>query len=376
MNKEAILLNSFEALKDDANEYSEDLAKIIANMQDVAPETACQLWSELVEKNTDSIFNAKTRDSFGYKLTSDILSKCFENELIWHMDDILSKDETLLEALFEHTPVLSDVCAVEIATQIYRGNYDNASAMLQHVARNKKCFNDPKVETWEVKDTYVITSMCRLIQYIAEDLTKTAGYIFIYSLGLNTCIFDNTGEKINMDEINREEVAEFLLHWTDSISDAKEKAKAKIYVMGLLNSVDKEANISIYDIEDTTPEISENYAENNEIDDYELLIYMDETSESDDYDEAIDMDENDDSIYGYETADIDEYDEFDDDESVDSDEYDEFNGDDEIIDIDENNEFEDSDEECPRCGAQMEDGFCSECGWPSDSELDEYEMNW
>lgn len=214
--KEQILLDSFEILKDDVKINHEQLTMILTQLQENQPETVIELWKYLLEKNWDHV--VKDKESFrsiASFLTSDLMEALTSDEGFIIFEKYFVLEPKILQAVYQYSPELPTCSTSVIATQIRSKNFENANRMLEYMYANKKN-NFLKSEEW---GNYCFSNIYKdwIKNYITTSKTHYGAHH--YQSGL---------------KINSEEIFEFLSYWADQITDEKEKARTKVFLMELI----------------------------------------------------------------------------------------------------------------------------------------------
>lgn len=213
--KEKILLDSFNALKDDVKTNHEQLCIIMKQLQKSQPETVLEMWKYLIEKNWYHVVRDRDEyDSIAGYLTSDVMHALTNDEGFLIFEDYFVTDSKILKAVYQYSPELEPWSTSVIATQLKRKNFEAANMMMEYMYANKK--NN------FIKDGEYCNSCFSSIykDWIDDYLTTSKNYYGDGSYGANSTVDAETFE--------------FLSYWAERINDPQERARTNVFLMELI----------------------------------------------------------------------------------------------------------------------------------------------
>lgn len=213
--KEKILLDSFNVLKQNVSSNHEQLAKILAQLQEIQPELSIELWKYLLEENWNSVVNGTEEyDSIAYYLTNDVVSEMTDSSEFEKTEKFFLSEMKVLQAVFEYTPKLDTYITGIVGIQVRKKNFEIANKIFELMFSNKK--ND-----FFDKDSYCYYSYSGIFKNIIED------YVLTNKSFPRQSVYCRCS---NVDE----EIFEFLKYWADQIYDETEKARVYVFLSELI----------------------------------------------------------------------------------------------------------------------------------------------
>lgn len=214
-NKEQILLNSFEVLKDDVEENHEQIASILTQLEEHQPDTVIILWKYLLESHwKDVIEDREVYDSIGYQLTNEIIGQLANSESFKNFEPYFFNEPKILQAVFQYAPVIDWTTVGIIGLQIKKKKFDIANKLMEYMFSNQKNdFNDlnnnHNFSYYDVFKTIIQDFLLKEVQY--------PGQSFYWGC-----------------DCNDEEIYDFLSYWSNEVTDKKVKAKIDVVLSELL----------------------------------------------------------------------------------------------------------------------------------------------
>lgn len=195
--QKSILLEGFEALKNDYEENYSEISEIIGKISAIDVEIAMDMWEYILTSNPKFITNNEgyINDNKAYDITSSVLYHINDNIGYAEASEAIRNRPKIKEAIFKKSAnVDGNQCSI-ITQYILNGNLETANEILQFVNSNK--YNKGK-------------GFSLSIGGIFQEIIK----------GINSNKDDN--------------VIGFIHNWIQQINDPKEKAKANVKFLDLL----------------------------------------------------------------------------------------------------------------------------------------------
>lgn len=215
-DKEEVLLNSFELLKNDVKSNYESILKIFCQLIDKQPETVIELWLYLLQHNWEDVVSGKGRDSISAYLTyitMRVINIMNDNNKFELIEEYFISEQKILQAVYQYAPALPVESTSIIAIQIKKHNFEKAGVMLEYMFHNEK--NDFTKDYTSPEQSYYNIFKSMIEKYI---LTQH-GYGTSGSKNRRRC---------DPDEFR------FLSYWVDQIKDSTQKAETDVILMELV----------------------------------------------------------------------------------------------------------------------------------------------
>lgn len=124
--RKEILINCFDILKNDIENYWYDLSDIIVKMLPIDEDTGISMWVYLL-KNNSNFVKKDTGTIFCNRIVSDVRKPIGEQKLV----DIIIRNEVIENAIFKYCELTSYGSSEIIAACIVRNDLKNANSFLE-----------------------------------------------------------------------------------------------------------------------------------------------------------------------------------------------------------------------------------------------------
>lgn len=144
--KREVLLISFETLKNDFINYSNNIQNLMAQVMDFDPEMVVEMWHYLINNNQELMMKDNSSYGKAYALLGGMVRALAEKSSFLSFKQYLLRDNILLEAIYGNTPDISGSMLQLINDLIRDNRLVEANKLLQllydnHIALSNNPFS-------------------------------------------------------------------------------------------------------------------------------------------------------------------------------------------------------------------------------------------